>query len=153
MWLEIKRLTDQHGYMSGVNRMTDRVKETGEVFTPTDLVIEILQQMDLNQFAPGKTVIDPACGDGQFLVPVKWVKILHFNMTEQNALKDIYGVDIMRDNVEVCKTRLGGGNIMLGNTLEPNKRQPEQTIHEYSMVRDWFIHLEYQKLLRSLKLF
>jgi type I restriction-modification system DNA methylase subunit len=138
MWDKIAELTNQHGYMSGVDRMSDRVKKTGEVFTPTDLVIEILQKMDINTFAPGKTVIDPACGDGQFLVPVKYLKMLHFNMTEQDALKDIYGVDIMRDNVDMCKKRLGGGNIVMGNTLDPNTSLEGQTDEEYNKMREWF---------------
>lgn len=122
MWNKIRELTNQHGYMSGVDRQSDRVKKTGEVYTPTDLVIEIMQKMlehDQDVFAPGKTVIDPACGDGQFLVPVKWYKVLHYGMTEQQALDDIYGVDIMPDNVEVCKRRLGGGHIVCDNALDP----------------------------------
>ena len=138
MWDEIKRLTDEHGYMSGVDRMSDRVKETGEVFTPTDLVIEILQQMDINQFAPGKTILDPACGDGQFLIPAKWVKVVWFNMSADEALEDIYGVDIMRDNVDLCKKRLGGGHIVMGDTLNPNIPLPEQTEYEHSLIKAWF---------------
>jgi type I restriction-modification system DNA methylase subunit len=141
IWSEIKRLTDQHGYMSGVDRQSDRVKSTGEVFTPTDLVIEIMQRLldsDPGVFAPGKTVIDPACGDGQFLVPVKWFKMLHHNMFEEDALNDIYGVDIMRDNVDLCKKRLGGGHILMGNTLEPDKRLDEQTDFEYAEMKRLF---------------
>lgn len=134
MWHKIKELTDKHGYMSGVDRMSDRVKKTGEIFTPTDLVIQILKEIDINKFAPGKTIIDPTCGDGQFLVPVKWLKVLHFNMTEEDALKDIYGVDIMRDNVDLCKKRLGGGNIFMGNTLEPDIRLDEQTEYEHEQM-------------------
>ena len=138
MWTEIKKLVDEHGYMSGVDRMTDRVKETGEVFTPTDLVIEILMGMPTSMFAPGKTVIDPACGDGQFLIAVKWLKVIEFNMSQDEALEDIYGVDIMRDNVDLCKRRLEGGNIVMGNTLEPNTRLDEQTDEEHRLMRKWF---------------
>ena len=134
MWHKIKELTDKHGYMSGVDRMSDRVKKTGEIFTPTDLVIQILKEIDINKFAPGKTIIDPTCGDGQFLVPVKWLKVLHFNMTEEDALKDIYGVDIMRDNVDLCKKRLGGGNIFMGNTLDPFTKLDEQTEYEHEQI-------------------
>ena len=131
MWNKIAELTNQHGYMSGVDRESERVKATGEVYTPTELVIEILQKMienDPDVFAPGKTVIDPACGDGQFLVPVKWYKVLHHGMTEQEALNDIYGIDIMPDNVEVCKRRLGGGHIVCDNGLDPQTDE----------VREWF---------------
>ena len=138
MWTKIKELTDQHGYMSGIDRMTDRVKATGEVFTPTDLVIEILRGMPTSMFAPGKTVLDPACGDGQFLVAVKWLKVMEFNMSQEEALEDIYGVDIMRDNVDLCKKRLEGGHIVMGNTLEPNIRLDEQTIEEHRLMRKWF---------------
>jgi len=135
MWTKIKELTDQHGYMSGVSRMTDRVKSTGEVFTPTDLVIDIVKDLDLS---PGKTVLDPACGDGQFLVVTKWVKVLIHGMTEAAALEDIYGVDIMRDNVDVCVQRLGGGNVVMGDTMNPNTRLPEQTDEEHRLVKLWF---------------
>ena len=69
-WDKIKQLTDQHGYMSGIDRMSERVKETHEIFTPTDIVIDMLKN-DVDSFAPQKTVLDPACGDGQFLVVAK----------------------------------------------------------------------------------
>ena len=134
MWDKIKELTNKHGYMSGIDRPTERVKKTGEIYTPTDLVIKILKETDVKTFAPGKRVIDPACGDGQLLVPVKWLKVLHFNMTEEDALKDIYGVDIMRDNVDLCKKRLGGGNIFMGNTLDPFTRLDEQTEYEHEQI-------------------
>ena len=138
MWDKIKELSDKHGYMSGIDRMTERVKKTGEIFTPTWLVIDILKKSDLNTFGPGKTVIDPACGDGQLLVPVKWLKVLHHGMTEEDALKDIYGVDIMRDNVDLCKKRLGGGNIYMGNTLDPHTKLKDQTEYEYKRMVNLF---------------
>ena len=138
MWDKIKELSDKHGYMSGIDRMTERVKKTGEIFTPTWLVIDILKKSDLNTFGPGKTVIDPACGDGQLLVPVKWLKVLHHGMTEENALKDIYGVDIMRDNVDLCKKRLGGGTILMGDTLNAHIKLKEQTEYEHDSVMKMF---------------
>src|SRR5664280_1069227 len=107
LWAEIARRMDEHGYMRGVELTVERVQATGEVFTPTALVIEILAGVPLERFAPGRTILDPACGDGQFLVAAKWVKVLHHGMTEADALTDIYGVDIMRDNVDLCRRRLG----------------------------------------------
>ena len=124
--------------MSGVDRESDRVKATGEVYTPTDLVIEMLQTMDIEDFAPGKTTLDPACGDGQLLVPIKWLKVFHYNMSEEDAVKDLYGVDIMRDNVDLCKRRLGGGNIVMGNTLNPDVYLDGQSEDEYISMRKWF---------------
>lgn len=127
-WDRIKELTNQHGYMSGVDRMTERVKETAEVFTPTDLVIKMICDTGIENFGKGKKILDPACGDGQFLVPVKWLKIIHFGMSESEALKDIFGVELMPDNVNLCKERLAGTdkslikivdkNIICANSLE-----------------------------------
>ena len=66
----IKHLRDRE-YMSGTDRDKVRVKATGEVFTPTPLVQEILDQLDPVLFTdPAKTFIDPSCGDGQFLSEV-----------------------------------------------------------------------------------
>lgn len=141
MWNQIAEKTDQHGYMSGVDRQSERVKSTGEIFTPTSLVIELCQKLiEINPqtFMPGKTVIDPSCGDGQFLVVAKWIKVLMHGMSEEEAVADIYGIDIMRDNVDICKRRLGGGNIVMGNALDPTTRLEEQTDEEYSLVHDWF---------------
>lgn len=140
IWEEVQKRTDEHGYMSGVDRMSDRVKETGEVFTPTELVIEMMQKLlsdNEDVFAPGQTVIDPACGDGQFLVPVKWYKVLRYGISEEEALKDIYGVDIMEDNVKLCKKRLGGGNIICDDTLNPKTPEVRKWVSETEILDDW----------------
>jgi hypothetical protein len=137
-WEPIKKKVNEHGYMSGTDRMSDRVKETGEVFTPTDTVIEMIEYMGADKYSQGKTVLDPACGDGQLLVTVKWLKVLHFGMSEQDALNDIYGVDIMCDNVDLCKKRLGGGTIIMGDTLRPEIRLDEQTEEEHYEMYEYF---------------
>jgi len=139
MWNKVRKLADQHDYMGHITREQHRVKATGEVFTPTELVIEIVQQMDINQFAPRKTVFDPACGDGQFLIVALGIKMYHFGMSREDALQDIYGVDIMRDNVDLCKRRLGGGNIVMGNTLQPTRTFTLQTPEEVRLMRKWFV--------------
>ena len=136
--VRVKEQVNKHGYMSGINRMSDRVKDTHEVFTPTDTVLEMIEGVGIENLGPGKTVLDPACGDGQFLVAAKWVKVYHHGMTEQEALEDIYGVDLMRDNVDLCKKRLGGGNIIMGNTLQPCIKIEEQTDEERQLMTEWF---------------
>ena len=142
VWQQILELSDRnHTYMGGVDRSKDRMQKNGETFTPTTLVIEMMQQMLINNpdvFAPGKTVLDPACGDGQLLVPVKWYKVLVHGMTEEDAVKDLYGVDIMADNVEVCKRRLGGGNIICDNLLDPQTREGRKWAG-ISTLEDFFV--------------
>jgi 2-polyprenyl-3-methyl-5-hydroxy-6-metoxy-1,4-benzoquinol methylase len=138
MWDKIKDCMNDHSYMGEIDRDEYRIKATAEIFTPTDLVIDMLQKTDLDCFLPGKTVLDPACGDGQFLVAIKYVKILIHGMTESDALQDIYGVDIMRDNVDLCKKRLGGGTVLMGDSLCPEKRFTEQTEEEHKQMRILF---------------
>lgn len=139
MWEQVKDLANQHSYMRGVERTIERVASTGEVFTPTNLVIELLSQKDLDNFAPQKTVLDPACGDGQFLIIALGIKMFHFGMSKEDALKDIYGVDIMRDNADLAKKRLGGGNIIMGNPLKPSIKLSNQTEEEFVLQKEWFV--------------
>ena len=107
-------------YMSGVERDKLRVKATGEVFTPTPLVQEILDELDPNLFKdPSKTFIDPACGDGQFLGEVLIRKVENGIDFEQ-ALATIYGVDLMQDNVDLCRERLLCGREDLRHVVEKN---------------------------------
>ncbi len=140
MWDKIRDLINSHSYMSEIERDKQRIQSTAEIFTPTDLVIEMLNEIDINRLGVGKTVLDPACGDGQFLTAIKWVKVYIHKMTESDALKDLYGVDIMRDNVDLCKKRLGGGTIIMGDTLNPSKKLDGQTNNEYILMEKIFIN-------------
>jgi len=106
--------------MSGVERDRNRVKATGEVFTPTALVQEILDQMDPELFRdPAKTFLDNSCGDGQFLSEVL-IRKLENGHDFETALGTIYGVDLMPDNVEECRRRLLCGHNELRHIVEQN---------------------------------
>ena len=114
-----KHLFDRD-YMSGVEREKIRVKATGEVFTPTPLVEEILDKMDSELFKdPSKPFLDPSCGDGQFLASVLYRK-LENGVNFETALSTIYGVDLMQDNVELCRERLLCGREDLRHIVERN---------------------------------
>ncbi len=138
LWNSVLLRLSEHEYMGDIQRTAERVKASGEVFTPSQLVVEMLSRLPIEKFGPGMKVLDPACGDGQFLVGAKWVKVLAHNMTEVDALDDLYGVDIMRDNVSLCRARLGGGTILLGDTLRPDIQIDGQTDEEYRLIRDLF---------------
>ena len=91
-------------YMSGVEREKTRVKATGEVFTPSELVEEVL---------------DNSCGDGQFLSSVLYRKLQN-GIEFEKALSTIYGVDLMQDNVDLCRERLLCGREDLRHIVEQN---------------------------------
>ena len=107
-------------YMSGIEREQTRVKATGEVFTPTPLVQEMLDQLPIEHFLDSKkTVLDPSCGDGQFLGEVL-IRKMENGSTFEQALSTIYGVDLMEDNVELCRERLLCGREDLRHIVEQN---------------------------------
>lgn len=116
---QIRHLRDRE-YMSGVERDQARIRATGEVFTPTVLVQQVLDQMDADLFVqPGKTFLDPACGDGQFLSEVL-IRKLESGQDFETALGSIYGVDLMADNVDLCRQRLLCGQEHLRHIVERN---------------------------------
>ena len=84
----------------------ERVKATGEVFTPPALVNEMLDKLPSDCWTDAtKTYLDPACGNGNFLVEVLPRKIAN-GATPTQALSTTYGIDIMMDNVVECRQRL-----------------------------------------------
>jgi hypothetical protein len=101
-------------YMSGIERDVNRIKLTAEVFTKTELVIEILDKIEKSQPSifsnPNKTFLDNCCGDGQFLSEVVIRKMERSGCSLEQALKTTYGVELMADNVNECKKRLIGPN-------------------------------------------
>ena len=107
-------------YMSGIDREHARVKATGEVFTPTDLVQVVLDDIPQETFTDStKTFLDPACGDGQFLGEVLIRKVEN-GIDFETALGTVYGVDLMEDNVELCRERLLCGREDLRHIVEQN---------------------------------
>jgi len=107
-------------YMSGIERERARVKATGEIFTPTPLVREILDQLPKEVFTDAaKTFLDPSCGDGQFLGEVL-IRKMENGSTFEQALQTVYGVDLMQDNVDLCRERLLCGREDLRHIVEKN---------------------------------
>ncbi|MDR2438023.1 MAG: N-6 DNA methylase, partial [Planctomycetaceae bacterium] len=87
--------------MASLAKTYKQEKLFGQVYTPDFIVCKILDNIGYN--SPeilGKTIIDPACGDGRFLIEV--VKRI-INFSPENELKKnlecVFGWDI--DNVAV----------------------------------------------------
>ena len=120
--------------MSGVERDKARTKATGEVFTPTPLVQEILDKLDQLPYElftdPTKTFLDPSCGDGQFLAEVL-IRKMEAGSTFEQALSTIYGVDLMPDNVKLCQDRLLCGQDHLRPIVEQNIVCCDALVYDY----------------------
>ncbi len=118
--IDLKKHIRERAYMSGVERDQIRIKSTNEVFTPTAEVQRSLDKLPKEVFTdPSKTYLDPSCGDGQFLGEVLIRKVENGIDFEQ-ALSTIYGVDIMQDNVDLCRERLLCGQEHLRSIVEKN---------------------------------
>ena len=108
-------------YMAGIERDRLRIKQTNEVFTPTPMVQSCLDKIaDQTVFSDKtKTFLDNSCGDGQFLSEVL-IRKMENGIDFETALSTIYGVDLMQDNVELCRERLLCGRHDLRHIVEKN---------------------------------
>lgn len=94
-----------------------RVAERGEVFTAEREVNAMLDLVKQETERIDSRFLEPACGNGNFLVEILRRKLEVIRRQYQKqlgelelqttiALSSIYGVDIMKDNVEECCGRL-----------------------------------------------
>lgn len=129
---QIKTHIRDRAYMSGVERDHLRVKATQEVFTPTVMVQDMLDRLDASLFQnTDQEFVDPTCGDGQFLGEVLIRKIENGSTFEQ-ALETIYGVDLMQDNVDLCRERLLCGREDLRHIVEKNIVCADALTYDYA---------------------
>lgn len=90
-------------------KRVERHDETQEDFTPIGIVNFMLNQYPQEAFKNmKKTFIDYSAGNGNFLVEVLDRKLDNSKNVDDaiEALKSIYGVELMADNVEECRERL-----------------------------------------------
>ena len=94
-----------------------RVAERGEVFTAEREVNAMLDLVANECLRPDSRFLEPACGNGNFLTAILKRKLSELRRKYKNspydyekqaivAIGSLYGVDIMRDNVEECRKRL-----------------------------------------------
>ena len=87
----------------------DRMKKHGEVLTASKEVEAMLELVKDMLDTPDKTFLEPACGDGNFLTAILKRKLTNQNNKEEtilSALKSIYGVDLLEDNVLTARKRM-----------------------------------------------
>ncbi|WP_119696522.1 N-6 DNA methylase [Microbacterium halotolerans] len=96
-----------------------RVADHGEVFTPRWLVEDMLNLVQSETERIDSRFLEPACGSGNFLVPVlerklAAVQVRHGRSDFERrhyglfALMCVYGIELLADNAEECRTNLSG---------------------------------------------
>src|SRR5215831_7440967 len=94
-----------------------RVADHGEVFTPALMVETMLDLVKDESERIDSRFLEPACGSGNFLVPVLKRKLgtvqaryrkSDFEMRHHAllALMSIYGIELLEDNVAECRENL-----------------------------------------------
>ena len=100
-------------YNRNLIKSKDRVAEHGEVYIPRWCVKDMmdLEGIKESSFDLDKTFLEPACGNGNFLVQILARKLAVADQTDLyrdilRAVATTYGVDILEDNVKESRERL-----------------------------------------------
>lgn len=116
----------------------ERVQKHGEVFTAPREVNAMLDLVKNETERLDSRFLEPACGDGNFLVEILRRKLAVANSNYQKhqsqlqyekdailAISSIYGIDILPDNAQECRVRLLTIFKEHYKTLFPNSIKPE----------------------------
>src|SRR5215218_2749431 len=98
-------------------KSNQRVADHGEVFTPAWLVEKMLDLVKDETSRIDSRVLEPACGSGNFLVPVLQRKLsaveLKFRRSDFEkrhyallALMCTYGIELLADNIAECRSNM-----------------------------------------------
>lgn len=95
-------MRNKRGYIS-----KERVHKFAEVFTPDHIVNEMVDNVENEcpDTLRNGTVLEPACGEGPFLQNILIRKLI-YGVPPTEALKTLYGVELLEDNVALCRQRL-----------------------------------------------
>ena len=98
-------------------RSKQRVADHGEVFTPEWLVQAMLDQVGEETERIDSRFLEPACGSGNFIVPVLRRKLRAVeqkfgksDFEKRNyallAVMSIYGIELLADNIAECRANM-----------------------------------------------
>jgi len=120
--------------MASLSKSYTKEKLTGKVYTPRFVVDKILDDICfVGKNILGKTILDPACGDGRFLMAVAERIIKNSELSDLKLnLEKIYGWDIDKQAINECINSLNtlvkdysiaiNWNIKVYNSLEKLKK-------------------------------
>lgn len=113
-----------------------RVADHGEVFTREQEVNAMLDLIEVRPLQDEATYLEPACGDGNFLIQIlkRKLEIVEKNYrTSQReyefytvlAVCSIYGIELLKDNVKACRKRLLSYFILQYEQVFPKQTNPD----------------------------
>ena len=92
----------------------ERVAQFGEVYTPENIVKDMLDLVKDESYRIDSTFLEPACGNGNFLVEILSRKLETAEKLDKQdydknvfiAVSSIYAIDILEDNIQESKARM-----------------------------------------------
>ena len=102
-------MKNKHNKLVGseIERSDERINQTGEVFTPMELCVKMVNDIPLEiRKNPNSTFIDNASGNGNFLVALK-DDLSKYHSLNHVLDKMLYAVELMEDNHKEMCDRLG----------------------------------------------
>jgi hypothetical protein len=99
---------------SNLTKSKERIQKHGEVFTPQWVVNDMLDLLPADVWEAEKTFLEPACGEGAFLIEIYRRKLQNIKVTAQSewqwqaaiATSAIYGIELLEDNAQQCVENL-----------------------------------------------
>jgi len=92
---------------SEIERTDEKINDTGEVFTPIELCIEMVNEIPLDIIQnPQSKFLDNSAGNGNFMIALL-NKLTEYHSKEHVLNSMIYAVELMEDNHKEMCERLG----------------------------------------------
>ena len=92
---------------SEIERTDERIDNTGEVFTPIELCIEMVNEIPLDIIQnPQSKFLDNSAGNGNFMIALL-NKLTEYHNREHVLNHMLYAVELMEDNHKEMCERLG----------------------------------------------
>ena len=134
----IETLLDLTNYATDtrVARRKNSKVNTQEFFTPYSIVKRMADKIPDDDWEdPTKTFLESSFGNGQFVVYIVWNRIQH-GIDWETALKTLYGVELMFDNVQECHDRVIDLLTKLG--IEFDERTARKIMKKNLVCSDFF---------------
>jgi hypothetical protein len=92
---------------SNIERTNDRISETGEVFTPPEVIQKLLSDIPEEVLKnPESKFLDNSAGNGNFIVELKKT-LIKYHSEEHVVENMLYAVELMEDNHKELCQRVG----------------------------------------------
>jgi len=130
---KIYKMNNSNNQNINLTKSKERIQKHGEVFTPTWVVNDMLNMLPEDIWEIDKTFLEPACGEGAFLVEIYRRKLERISAEIQAewewksaiATSSIYGIELLEDNAEQCGMNLVRVFLSFYDKIFPNTRDEE----------------------------